>query len=113
VLEFAVMRSLGLGTSQLSRWIALESALVVALSLLGGTALGLVVAWLVLPYVALGTSAAAPMPPVRLAVPWVTVLWLELALLGTLVAVAVVQVGLVRRIRLAPALRSGEGALAP
>src|SRR6266540_6780139 len=41
VLEFAVMRSLGLGTRQLSRWIALESGLVVVLSLLGGTALGL------------------------------------------------------------------------
>ncbi len=113
VLEFAVMRSLGLGTRQLSRWIALESGLVVVLSLLGGTALGLLVAWLVLPYVALGTSGAAPVPPVRLAVPWATVLWLELALLGALVAVAVVQVGLVRRIRLAPTLRSGEGALTP
>jgi len=34
-------------------------------------------------------------------------------LLGALVAVAVVQLGLVRRIRLAPTLRSGEGALTP
>jgi hypothetical protein len=112
-LEFAVLRSLGLRTRQLSGWIGLEGALVVALSLLGGSALGLLVAWLVLPYVALGTSGAAPVPPVRLAVPWATVLWLELALLAALVAVGAAQVALVGRLRLAPALRSGEGALAP
>lgn len=113
MLEFAVLRSLGLRTSQLSGWIGLESALVVALSLLAGTALGLLVAWLVLPYTALGASSEAPAPPVRVAVPWSTVLWLELAMLGALVAIAGVQVAFVRRLRPAPVLRSGEGAVPP
>jgi hypothetical protein len=110
-VEFAVVRALGLQTRQLSGWISVESALVVVLSLLGGTALGLLVSWLVLPYVALGTSGAAPVPPVRVTVPWATVFLLESTLLGILMALAAVQVGLVRRLRLAPALRSGEGAL--
>ena len=110
-LEFAVLRSLGLQTSQLTGWIALENVLVVVLSALGGTALGILVSWLVLPYVALGGSGAAPVPPVRLAVPWETVLALELALLVALAAIAAAQVLLARRIRLAPALRAGEGAL--
>jgi hypothetical protein len=113
MLEFAVLRSLGLGTRQLSAWIALESALVVALSLVGGTALGLLVAWLVLPYVGLGTSGATPVPPVEVAVPWSLVLWLELALLAALVAIAAAQVARIRGLRLASVLRSGEGALAP
>jgi ABC-type antimicrobial peptide transport system permease subunit len=111
MLEFAVLRSLGLRTRQLSGWIGLESALVVALSLLAGTVLGLLVAWLVLPYAALGASGEAPAPPIRVAVPWVTVLWLELAVLGALVAIAGVQVAFVRRLRPAPILRSGEGAV--
>jgi len=45
-LEFAVLRSLGLRVNQLSSWIGLENALVVALSLVAGTLLGLLVAWL-------------------------------------------------------------------
>jgi FtsX-like permease family len=110
-LEFAVLRSLGLQTRQLTGWIALENVLVVLLSALGGTALGILVSWLVLPYVALGGSGAAPVPPVELAVPWETVLAVELALLVALAAIAAAQVLLARRIRLAPALRAGEGAL--
>ena len=113
MLEFAVLRSLGLRTTQLSGWIGLESALVIALSLLGGTALGLLVSWLVLPYVGLGTSGATPVPPVELAVPWSLILWLELALLAALIAIAAAQVVRIRGLRLAPVLRSGEGALAP
>ena len=113
ILEFAVLRTLGLRTSQLSGWIGLESALVVVLSLLVGTALGVVVARLVLPYVALGASGEVPVPPVRLAVPWQTVLLLDLAVLGALAVVAAVQVAYLRRLRPAPILRSGEGAVAP
>ena len=112
-LEFAVLRSLGLRTRQLSGWVGLESALVVVFSLLGGTALGLLVSWLVLPYVALGASGATPVPPVRLTIPWTTILWLELALLGTLAAISAAQLRLVRGLRLAPALRSAEGTVAP
>jgi hypothetical protein len=113
MLEFAVLRSLGLGTKQLSAWIALESALVVVLSLVGGTALGLLVSWLVLPYVGLGAAGAAPVPPVQLTVPWSLILWLELALLAALVVIATAQIARIRGLRLAPVLRSGEGALAP
>src|SRR5215207_3699932 len=112
MLEFAVLRSLGLRTSQLSGWISIESGLVVALSLLGGTVLGLLVSWLVLPYVALGTGAE-PVPPVLVTVPWKTVLLLESALLAALVAVSAFQVVRIRALRPAPMLRSGEGALAP
>jgi hypothetical protein len=111
--EFAVLRSLGLRTRQLSGWISIENGLVVALSLLGGTALGLVVAWLVLPNVALGTSGAPPVPPVVVSVPWGDVLLLELALLGTLVLVAAFHVIRIRGLRPAPVLRSGEGVVAP
>ena len=113
MFEFAVLRSLGLRTRQLSGWITIENGLVVALSLIGGTALGLLVAWLVLPYVALGTSGEPPVPPVLVSVPWDLVLLLELTLLGALVLLAAVQVVHLRSLRPAPVLRSGEGVAAP
>jgi hypothetical protein len=52
-------------------------------------------------------------PPVRLVVPWTSVLLLLLALLAALAAVGAVQVEVVRRLRLAPTLRSGEEVAAP
>jgi hypothetical protein len=113
MLEFAVLRSVGLRTRQLSSWIGLENALVVVLSLVSGTLLGLLVAWLVLPYVGLGASGAAPAPPVRVVVPWPTVLSLLVAVLVVLVAIAGAQVAYVRRLRLAPVLRGGEGSVTP
>ena len=112
-LEFAVLRALGLRTKQLSGWIGLEMALVLSVSLLCGTGLGLLVSWLVLPYVALATSGAAPVPPVQVVMPWGTVFAFELTLLAALLAFSIAEVSVVRRIKLAPVLRSGEGAPAP
>ena len=109
-VELAVLRSLGLRRGELTWLVGLETALVVVASLVGGAVLGLVVSRLVLPDVALGAGGAAPVPPVRLVVPWTTVLLLELVLLAALAAIGVVQVEVVRRLRLAPALRGGEGA---
>jgi hypothetical protein len=113
MVEFAVLRSLGLRRGQLTSLVGLETALVVVASLVGGAVLGLVVSWLVLPYVGLGTSGAAPVPPVRLVVPWTTLLVVELVLLAALFAIALVQVEVIRRLRLAPVLRAGEGVPAP
>jgi len=113
MVEFAVLRSLGLRRAQLTSLVGLETALVVLASLVGGAVLGLVVSWLVLPYVGLGTSGATPVPPVRLVVPWTTLLVVELVLLAALVAIAIVQVEVIRRLRLASVLRAGEGVPAP
>ena len=113
VVEFAVLRSLGLQRGQLTSLVGLETALVVVASLVGGAVLGLVVSRLVLPFVGLGTSGTAPVPPVRLVVPWTTLVVIELVLLAALVAIALVQVEVVRRLRLAPTLRAGEGVPAP
>jgi hypothetical protein len=113
MVEFAVLRSLGLRRAQLTSLVGLETALVVVASLVAGAVLGLVVSWLVLPYVGLGTSGATPVPPVRLVVPWTTLLVVELVLLAALVAIAIVQVEVIRRLRLASVLRAGEGVPAP
>ncbi|HET8741647.1 MAG TPA: ABC transporter permease [Gaiella sp.] len=112
-LELAVLRSLGLRRTELTRLVGLETALVVVASLVAGALLGLVVSRLVLPDVGLGASGATPVPPVRLVVPWTSVLLLELALLAALAAVGAIQVEVVRRLRLASALRAGEGVAAP
>jgi hypothetical protein len=112
-LELAVLRSLGLRRTELTRLVGLETALVVGASLVVGAALGLVVSRLVLPDVGLGASGATPVPPVRLVVPWTSLLLLVAILLVALAAIGAVQVELVRRLRLAPTLRGGEGVPTP
>ncbi|HWM12881.1 MAG TPA: ABC transporter permease, partial [Gaiellaceae bacterium] len=106
--EFAVLRSLGLSDRQLSAWLALEGGIVAALALAGGIVLGAVVAWLVLPYVSLAGEGGRPFPEVVVELPWEAVAVLTGSLLAALAVVLGVQILLLRRLALGPALRAGE-----
>jgi hypothetical protein len=106
--EFAVLRSLGLSSRQLSGSLALEGGLTVAFSVIGGVLLGVLLAWFVLPYVSLTGSGERAFPAVVVEMPWLTVLWVVLGLLAVLAVVVAVQVRLLGRLRLAPALRGAE-----
>ena len=106
--EFAVLRSLGLSSRQLSGWLALEGAITVLLALVGGILLGGLVAWLVLPFVSLAGEGGKPFPEVIVELPWEAVALLAGSLLAVLALVVGVQLLLLRRLALAPALRAGE-----
>ena len=106
--EFAVLRSLGLSDRQLSAWLALEGGIVAALALAGGIVLGALVAWLVLPYVSLAGEGGRPFPEVVVELPWQAVAVLTGSLLAALAVVLAVQILLLRRLALGPALRAGE-----
>ena len=106
--EFALLRALGLSSGQLSVWLSLENAVLATLSLLVGTGLGLVMAWIVLPFITVTQGAATPYPPVEVDVPW--------SVIGVLVAAGVLALGatvvalawLLPRIGLASVLRMRE-----
>jgi hypothetical protein len=106
--EFAVLRSLGLSTRQLSGALAVEGGLTALFALAAGTVLGLLLAWLVLPFVSLSDEGTRPFPAVIVHFAWTTAAWLEAALLAALAAVVLVEIRMLTRIRLAPALRAGE-----
>jgi ABC-type antimicrobial peptide transport system permease subunit len=108
VSEFALLRALGLSSGQLSSWLSLENAVLAAVSLVAGCALGLVIAWVVLPFVTVTQEARTPFPPVNLDVPWVTIGGLVLAGILALAATILVLAWLLRRIGLAAVLRTGE-----
>ena len=106
--EFSLLRALGLSPRQLSGWLSLENGLLVLISLIGGTALGLMMAWMVLPFVTLTQDASAVVPGIIVAIPWGSILLLEgltLAALGLVVAVLAV---LLRRVGLGTVLRMGD-----
>jgi hypothetical protein len=68
--EFALLRALGLSVRQLSGQLSIESAFLLVVGLVGGTILGLVLAWLVLPYSTLSVDGSAVVPPPTIVVPW-------------------------------------------
>jgi ABC-type lipoprotein release transport system permease subunit len=106
--EFAVLRALGLSAGQLSRWLWLENGTVVAVSVLAGTGLGLLLGWLVLPFVTVTQQGTAPVPAVLVEVPWNRILLLDITGAVTLaLAVAVIGMAL-RRIGVGGALRMGD-----
>jgi hypothetical protein len=108
VTEFALLRALGLSSGQLSGWLSLENATLAAISLVAGTGLGLVVAWVALPFVTVTQRAVTPFPPVEVAVPWATIAALEAIGIAALSAAVVVLAWLLRRIGMTSALRMGE-----
>ena len=68
--EFALLRALGLSGRELSGWLWLENTAVVTVSLAAGTVMGLVIGWVVLPFVTVTQAGDNPFPPVLLEVPW-------------------------------------------
>jgi hypothetical protein len=108
IAEFALLRALGLSPGQLSVWLSLENAALAAVSLAAGSALGLVIAWVVLPFVSVTQNATTPFPPVEVAVPWSTIALLEAIALGALGLTVAVLTILLRRVGLASVLRMSE-----
>ena len=108
VTEFALLRALGLSSNQLSGWLSLENATLAAISLVAGTALGLLVAWVALPFVTVTQGAVTPFPPVEVTVPWATIAVLEVIGIVALSGAVIVLAWLLRRTGMASALRMGD-----
>jgi len=106
--EFALLRALGLTGRQLSSSLWLENGSLVVVSLLAGTGLGLVIGWVVLPFVTVTQRAATPVPPVEVHVPWDAILLLNGVSVLAL-GVAVIVLGTVlNRLGVGSVLRMGE-----
>ena len=89
--EFALLRALGLSDRQLTLWLALENTFLLVVGLVLGSALGLLLAWLVLPFVTLTGNGAAAVPAPVIVIPWGSIapIWIlaGVLLLATVVAV--------------------------
>ena len=106
--EFALMRALGLSTGQLSLWLSIESGFLLAVGLAAGSALGLLLAWLVLPFATLTQTGLPPIPAPEVVVPWEAIVPIHVAA----IMLFVVSLWLVRRqlpdIRISGVLRARE-----
>jgi predicted lysophospholipase L1 biosynthesis ABC-type transport system permease subunit len=105
--EFALLRALGLSGGQLSGWLWLENASLVLISLLAGTGLGLLIGWVVLPYITVTQQAGVPFPPVIVEIPWISILVLEAVSAAALGVTVVALATVLRRSGVGSVLRMG------
>ncbi len=82
--ELALLKALGVSSRQLLAWLTAESALLLVIGLGAGVLLGLVLAWLALPFATLTASGEPPVPAPVVVVP-----------AGALVPVAGLAIGLI------------------
>ena len=105
--EFALLQAIGLSHRQLSAWISMENAFLLLVGLVCGTGLGLVLAWVVLPFVTLTQAATLAVPPVEVVIPWGIYGALYLVALGALGITVLVIGNLLGRVRVSGVLRAG------
>lgn len=106
--EFALLRALGVSFNQVFGLLAVEQTFIIGLSLLGGTALAVAVATLVVPHIVLTGQATAVTPGVLLDIPWGATAALLAAVALLLFAVVAGLARTLRRQGLGRALRIGE-----
>jgi hypothetical protein len=106
--EFALLRALGLSPSQLSAWLTIENAFLLAAGVVAGTGLGLVLSWLVLPFVTLTADARIVVPPVLVEIPWLAIGVVHLLAAVSLVVTVFVIGGILRRVPVSGVLRAGQ-----
>lgn len=90
--ELALLKALGLSPRQLLAWLSVEGVALLVVGLTAGVGLGLVLAWLALPFATLTSSGEAPVPAPEVVVP-LEALVPTLALGLVLVVATVILVG--------------------
>jgi hypothetical protein len=108
MVEFALLRALGLSGRQLGLWLAVEQGALVLVSLGLGTLIGIVLTATLLPLVSLTQTGDPAVPPVIVEYPWTAIIGLELAVVAVLAVIVVVMTVLLRRVGLGSLLRLGE-----
>jgi ABC-type antimicrobial peptide transport system permease subunit len=106
--EFALLRAIGLSSRQLVGWLSIEHGILVVISLIGGTVLGLLLSWVALPVISITQEARHAVPEVIVVYPWQEILLLEVGVVAMLLLSVGVLAVLLRRLGLGSLLRLGE-----
>ena len=107
--EFALLRALGLSGRELSTWLSLENAFLLAVGLTAGSAVGLVLAWVVLPVSTLTETGAPTVPPAAVVIPWSDLVPIWVLALVLLVVSVIVVARTIRAVRISSVLRARDG----
>jgi putative ABC transport system permease protein len=109
-IEMGVLRAIGISYRQMTSFLAWELGLLIGIGAAAGTALGLFVSRLFIPYLQLGANAAAQVPPFVVQIAWGRIFQIY-ALFGLLFVVALFGLArLLARMKVFQAIKLGETA---
>jgi putative ABC transport system permease protein len=107
-IELGTLRAIGLSTTQLTIFLVCELAFLILLGLGAGTAIGVFISQIFIPYLQIGTGPAANIPPYQVEIAWFAINRLYL-LFGVLFLVAfAVLIVLLMRMKVFQAIKLGE-----
>jgi hypothetical protein len=106
--EFALLRALGLSGRQLAVWLSLESAVLLFVGLAAGSALGVLLAWLVLPFATVTETGVAAVPGPIVVVPWQAVAPTIVLAVGLLLVTVLLVRRQVPSVRISGVLRARD-----
>jgi putative ABC transport system permease protein len=107
-IELGTLRAIGLSTTQLTIFLICELAFLILLGLGAGTAIGVFISQVFIPYLQIGTGPTANVPPYQVEIAWFAINRLYI-LFGVLFLVAFsVLVVLLMRMKVFQAIKLGE-----
>jgi len=107
-VELGFLRAIGLSTNQMTIFLASELALLISMGALIGTALGVWVSNMFIPYLQVGASPESQIPPYVVFIAWPAISKVYI-LFGLLFVVALATlVVLLRRMKIFQAIKMGE-----
>ena len=108
LLEFALLRAVGMSPTQLGRWLSLEQGALVVVAMLMGTGVGALLTAVLLPLITLTQTGDLAFPQVVIQYPWPTVLALQVIVGLVLATIIAAMIMGLRRAGLGSVLRMGE-----
>jgi hypothetical protein len=108
--ELAILRALGVSRRQLLGWLLAESAVLLVVGLVGGFALGVLLAQVVLPSTSLTATGAPPVPAPIVVVPLEALVPIGVGALALLIAALAIATRQVPPLHVGAELRAGEQA---
>jgi putative ABC transport system permease protein len=107
-IELGVLRAVGLSVGQMVAFLAWELAVLILVGLAAGTGLGVLVSRLFIPYLQVGTTCAAQVPPYVVIIAWPEILRIYALFVGLFVVALGGLALLLVRIKIFEAIKLGE-----
>ncbi len=107
-VQLGILQAIGLSVRQLIGHLVLEQFLLMGLAILTGAAVGLLSSYLFVPFLQVGASPGAPVPPFEVRIGWTESAWLSLAFGFVLFLTIVGTIIYLIRIKVFQAVKMGE-----
>jgi putative ABC transport system permease protein len=108
VIEFGVLRAIGLSVGQMISFLGLEQLLLIGAGISAGTALGIWVSDLYIPFMQVGTAKNVNIPPFVVLIAWEDIFKIYFVFAAMLVLAVVGMIWSLIRLRIFEAVKLGE-----